>query len=169
MHFARDFEENKRLLAVYLRSVEFSDMVRFGTENALNQKGTGARRPSNGVPDWSIHRCWQVNDRSMGIFVSYFSSVSGLRPRFSRLARPTPATLKKIRDCSQSINIDFCIRNQNYNPSLVSLYNIPPYKHHDKCFFVLPGRLKDDQRAPLLRSRIDCLCFQHSPPLFQNE
>ena len=47
-------------------------MVRFGTENALSQKGTGARR----------------------------SFRLGFTPLF--LMRPTPGTLKEIRDSSQS-------------------------------------------------------------------
>jgi len=49
-------------------------MVRFATENALSEKGTRA----------------------------YALVSGGLRLRRSPLARPTPATLKKIRDCPQS-------------------------------------------------------------------
>ena len=49
-------------------------MVPFGTENALSQKGTRARR---------LFRL-------------------GLTPLFLALVCPTPATLKKIRDSSQS-------------------------------------------------------------------
>ena len=65
-------------------------MVRFGTENALSQKGTGARRENTS------------------------SSASALRPRFSRLVasplvRPTPVTLKKIRDNLQSTVASLCL------------------------------------------------------------
>ena len=59
-------------------------MVRFGTENALRQKGTGARR---------FFR--------LGLTPSFLVA-RGSRLRRLPLVRPTPATLKKIRDCSQS-------------------------------------------------------------------